>query len=174
MPKVKSKRVGFVLDMTPMVDVAFLLLTFFMLTTQFRPPEAVSVSLPASHSDNKLPESNILTVSVGKDNSIFLGVENYKTREAIFSQVIQPRLIEANFSDAAIADSMKSFRLTEGFQVTPDNIEKMIINARLANPKLRPVIRADIEADYEAIDIVIKAFRKTNMPVFNLITNLEG
>jgi len=174
MPKVKSKRVGFVLDMTPMVDVAFLLLTFFMLTTQFRPPEAVSVSLPASHSDNKLPESNILTVSVGKDNSIFLGVENYKTRERIFVQVIQPRLVEANYSDPAISDSLKSFRLTEGFQVQPENLEKMIINARLANPKLRPVIRADVEADYEAIDIVIKAFKKTNMPVFNLITNLEG
>ncbi len=174
MPKVKSKRVGFVLDMTPMVDVAFLLLTFFMLTTQFRPPEVVSVSLPASHSDNKLPESNILTISVGKDNSIYLGVENYTTRERIFARVIQPRLIEANYSDGAINDSLKSFRLTEGFQVKPENLEKMIINARLANPKLRPVIRADIDADFEAIDVVIKAFKKTNMPVFNLITSLEG
>ncbi len=41
MSRIKSKRIGFRIDMTPMVDVAFLLLTFFMLTTKFRPPEVV-------------------------------------------------------------------------------------------------------------------------------------
>jgi len=174
MPKVKSKRVGFVLDMTPMVDVAFLLLTFFMLTTQFRPPEVVSVSLPSAHSDNKLPDSNILTVSVGKDNTIFMGVDSQPARVGIFERVIRKRLVDAGYSDAAIADSLKTFKVHDGFQVRPENLEKMIINARLANPRLRPVIRADIDADYQAIDVVIKAFKKTNMPIFNLITNLEG
>ncbi|MGH7454076.1 MAG: ExbD/TolR family protein, partial [bacterium] len=45
MPKIKKARVGIKLDMTPMVDVAFLLLTFFMLTTQFKPTEDVTVEL---------------------------------------------------------------------------------------------------------------------------------
>ncbi|ACF14781.1 conserved hypothetical protein [Chloroherpeton thalassium ATCC 35110] len=174
MPKIKSKRVGFVLDMTPMVDVAFLLLTFFMLTTQFRPPEVVSVSLPGSHSDNKLPDSDILTVSVGKDNAIYMGVDSQPARVGIFERVIRQNLVGAGYSDAAIEDSLKSFKLNDGFEVRPENLEKMIINARLSNPKLRPVIRADVDADYQAIDVVIKAFKKTNMPIFNLITNLEG
>ena len=43
MPKIKQARVAIRIDMTPMVDVAFLLLTFFMLTTQFRPPEDMTI-----------------------------------------------------------------------------------------------------------------------------------
>lgn len=173
MPKVKKRRLGYALDMTAMVDVAFLLLTFFMLTTQFRPPEPVPVSLPGSHSDNKLPESNILTVSVGKDNAIFLGVDSQPAREGIFNKVILKDLEQAGMSEKDIQDSLQRFKLTEGFKVAPENLEKMIINARLSNPMLRPVIRADVDAEYEAIDLVIKAFKKTNMPVFNLITNME-
>ena len=61
MPKIKKGRIGIKIDMTPMVDVAFLLLTFFMLTTQFRPPEDVSVIIPSSHSAIKLPETDVMT-----------------------------------------------------------------------------------------------------------------
>ena len=63
MPKFKKPRVNVRVDMTPMVDVAFLLLTFFMLTTQFRPPEEVEIVLPSSHSAIKLPESNVMLIS---------------------------------------------------------------------------------------------------------------
>ena len=56
MPKFKPHRQGVRIDMTPLVDVAFLLLTFFMLTTQFKPPEEVVIELPSSHSEFKLPE----------------------------------------------------------------------------------------------------------------------
>lgn len=173
MPKVKKRRLGYTLDMTPMVDVAFLLLTFFMLTTQFRPPEALPVSLPSSHSDNKLPESNILTVSIGKDNSIYLGVDSQPARLGIFDRVIKKELEDKGISSAEIEKEREKFKLTDGFKVEPDNLEKMIINARLSNPMLRPVIRADVDAEFESIDLVIKAFKKTNMPVFNLITNME-
>ena len=64
--KPKKGRVNVRIDMTPMVDVAFLLLTFFMLTTQFHPASDVEVVLPDSHSAIKLPESDIITVSVTK------------------------------------------------------------------------------------------------------------
>ena len=57
------------MDMTPMVDVAFLLLTFFMLTTQFRPPEEVQITLPSSHSAFKLPESHVMTLMVVLSNA---------------------------------------------------------------------------------------------------------
>ena len=45
------------IDMTPMVDVAFLLLIFFMTTTQFKPPEKVAITLPASKSEIQVPET---------------------------------------------------------------------------------------------------------------------
>src|SRR5207249_7399375 len=60
----KKRRIGISIDMTPMVDVAFLLLIFFMCTTQFKPPDKDKITLPESRSDTKSPESDIITVAV--------------------------------------------------------------------------------------------------------------
>jgi biopolymer transport protein ExbD len=66
----KLKRVGIKIDMTPMVDVAFLLLIFFMSTSQFDPPQKVPISIPDSHSNLKVPESDVLILGISKDNQI--------------------------------------------------------------------------------------------------------
>ncbi len=73
--KRKRKRVGVHLDMTPMVDVAFLLLTFFMLTTQFKPPEEVEIELPTSHAEVKMPGTDLVTVTVAADGRVYLAAE---------------------------------------------------------------------------------------------------
>jgi biopolymer transport protein ExbD len=66
----KLKRIGIKIDMTPMVDVAFLLLIFFMSTSQFDPPQKVPISLPDSHSNLKVPESDVLILGISKDNEL--------------------------------------------------------------------------------------------------------
>jgi biopolymer transport protein ExbD len=66
----KMKRIGIKIDMTPLVDVAFLLLIFFMSTSQFDPPQKVPVSLPDSHSNLKVPESDVFVLSITKDNQL--------------------------------------------------------------------------------------------------------
>ena len=66
----KLRRIGIKIDMTPMVDVAFLLLIFFMSTSQFDPPQKVPITIPDSHSNLKVPESDVMTIGVGKDNQI--------------------------------------------------------------------------------------------------------
>jgi biopolymer transport protein ExbD len=66
----KGKRVGIKIDMTPFVDVAFLLLIFFMTTTSFKPPEPVQVQLPSSHVEIQVPESNVLVLTVGRDGEL--------------------------------------------------------------------------------------------------------
>ena len=71
----KPKRASLRLDMTAMVDVAFLLLTFFMLTTQFKPPDEVEIDLPSSHAEVKLPGTNIMTITVAPDSRIFIAEE---------------------------------------------------------------------------------------------------
>src|SRR2546427_12521774 len=60
----KKRRIGIAIDMTPMVDVAFLLLIFFMCTTQFKPPDKDKITLPESNSESKSPESDIITIAV--------------------------------------------------------------------------------------------------------------
>ncbi len=72
MSKIKKARVGVTLDMTAMVDVAFLLLIFYMSTTQFKPPESVDVKLPESHANLKVPETNVLILYVTDAGEVFI------------------------------------------------------------------------------------------------------
>lgn len=68
-------RAGIRIDMTPMVDVAFLLLIFFMSTTQFRPPEQVAVALPTSTSEIHVPEANTIILTVNREGKFFISSE---------------------------------------------------------------------------------------------------
>ena len=66
-----SRRMGTRIDMTPLVDVAFLLLTFFMLTTTFSLPQVLEINLPPSESRSEVSESSLLLIRVVKDGRIF-------------------------------------------------------------------------------------------------------
>ena len=68
----RKKRIGIAIDMTPFVDIAFLLLIFFMTTTSFKPPEPVEVKLPSSHSEFKVPESDVLVLYVAASGELAL------------------------------------------------------------------------------------------------------
>jgi len=81
MAKKHAKRIAVRIDMTPMVDVAFLLLIFFMSTTQFKPPEEVAVVLPESSSEIKVPETGIIVITVNKTGKIFIGDESGQAGE---------------------------------------------------------------------------------------------
>jgi biopolymer transport protein ExbD len=73
----KKRRVGIRIDMTPMVDVAFLLLTFFMLTTAFSRPQSMEINLPPSETKVEVAESNLLTLRIMEDGTIYwnMGIE---------------------------------------------------------------------------------------------------
>ena len=152
MPKFKTSRVGVRMDMTPMVDVAFLLLTFFMLTTQFRPPEEVEIILPSSHSEFKLPESDVMLVTLSKDNRIFLGFDSQVMTGRIFGQ---------------------QNRLRAGVEVTIKELGDFLVRARMAKPKLRTVVKGDKDAEYGIAEDVMNILQKTNITRFNLVTDLE-
>jgi biopolymer transport protein ExbD len=140
------------MDMTPMVDVAFLLLTFFMLTTSFRPPEEVQIILPSSHSAFKLPESDVMTVTLSKDSRIFLGFDSPKLAGKIFG-----------------AEN----RLRSAIEVTTKELPDMLIRARIADPKLRTVVKGDVDAEYGVAEDVMDILQKTNITRFNLVTDLK-
>ena len=69
--RVKKKRVGVRIDMTPMVDVAFLLLIFFMVTTVFRRPLAMEVNMPEPDAKVEVAESNVMTIFVDQEEALF-------------------------------------------------------------------------------------------------------
>jgi biopolymer transport protein ExbD len=78
-----KKRIGISIDMTPMVDVAFLLLIFFMTTTSFKPPEQVSVVLPGSKSEIHVPETSTIIVTVNKTGEIYMSDENLLSTQQV-------------------------------------------------------------------------------------------
>lgn len=86
MPKVKLPRNAPSLDMTPMVDLAFLLVTFFMLTAKFRTNEAVQILPPSSHSEKILPE-NIMQVTVDTAGRIFFSLDGRDVRRDLLTQM---------------------------------------------------------------------------------------
>lgn len=75
--KKKIRRLGIHIDMTPMVDIAFLLLTFFMLTSVFRRPQTMEINMPPKDVEVEVGESNLLTLRVISDGAIFwnMGIE---------------------------------------------------------------------------------------------------
>ena len=152
MPRIKVRRVGIRIDMTPLVDIAFLLLTFFMMTTQFKPLEEVEIILPSSHSEFKLPESDVMTINISEDGRIFLGFDSQILRERLFG--------EEN-------------KLKPSIEVPKNQLANLLIKARTANPKLRTVIKGDRRAEYGIAEDVMNILQKTKITRFNLVTNLS-
>ncbi|HTR80821.1 MAG TPA: biopolymer transporter ExbD [Bacteroidota bacterium] len=72
--KKKRRRIGVRIDMTPMVDIAFLLLTFFMLTTTMNKPLAMEINLPPGEAKVDVPASNLLTLRVAENGDVFWNI----------------------------------------------------------------------------------------------------
>lgn len=87
MPKLKMPKSSPALDMTPMVDLAFLLVTFFMLTAQFRPEETVVVDTPSSMSQSPIPVDNMMTIVVDSTGKVYWDMTDMKVRFAVLKEL---------------------------------------------------------------------------------------
>ncbi|MEO8068854.1 MAG: biopolymer transporter ExbD [Flavobacteriales bacterium] len=89
MPKIKMPRSSPALDMTPMVDLAFLLVTFFMLTAQFRPEDAAAVDTPSSMSTSPIPLDGLMTITVDSTGRIFWDLTEKPVRIAVLEKMAE-------------------------------------------------------------------------------------
>ncbi len=87
MPKVKIPRKSVAIDMTPMVDMAFLLVTFFILTAAFKPDEPVTVSKPVSITDSLKEPINRIEVTVSEDGRVFFDMSNKDNRASLIKHM---------------------------------------------------------------------------------------
>ena len=146
----KKRRIGISIDMTPMVDVAFLLLIFFMTTTQFQPPERDRIDLPKSSSEAKSPESEIITIAVTKEPKITV---IYKTHTA---------------------DGMEEKRILINPATLTTDLGPALQHARAANPAARVIVKMDKDAHYGIVADMVAGLQQANATRFNVQTNLKG
>ena len=142
----KKRRIGISIDMTPMVDVAFLLLIFFMTTTQFKPPEKDKITLPESNSEAKSPESQIITLSVTSAPTVRLIFRKGGEEQ---QQEIAPEALKTDLSGWLTA-------------------------ARSANPSARVIVKMDKDAPYGIMADMMQALQDAKAPRFNVQTELAG
>ena len=149
----RMRRIGVSIDMTPMVDVAFLLLIFFMCTTQFKPPEKDKITLPESNSEAKSPESDIITIAVTspkpENGNVSLVRVIYRAGGQEVSKLIAPDAVKTELPD-------------------------VLTRARSANPMARMIVKMDKDASYGIMADMMSALQTANAPRFNVQTDLEG
>jgi len=155
-----KRRVNIVLDMTPMVDIAFLLLIFYMATTQFKPPEQKQVSLPVSRSERELPKTNYITVTVTAEDSIFV------------DYIIKTRVEDPNTGDS-ITVPKREYRDADYYTVG-SVINEMRVNAAKQGIKdLFIILKADRTANFGTVEKIMKNLQESKLSSFQVITDVE-
>jgi len=200
MAKIKMKKKSTSTDMTAMCDVAFLLLTFFILTATAKVPEALPVDTPASTVQTKLPETDLATITIGK-GKVFYDLKGREVRKRTL------QLMGDKYGIKFTQDEMDKFALMEGFGVpiqslsqiiamksadrskadqpgvpkdSLDNqLKEWIYNSRIANienndKELQIAIKGDAKEEYPAIRKVMDILQDQKINSFSLVTGLRG
>lgn len=191
MPKHKPARKAPSIDMTAMCDVAFLLLTFFMLTAKAKPAETVVIDTPSSISETKLPDAGTLTILVGKDGKIFLDMTGQHTRMSLIDDISnrfslgltdEEKLRFANLGSFGVphsqlkkyidlAPSERAAFVSTGIPVDTADINKSeladwIHNARLAQFRMKQ--EGKVKDEYV---MIVKADKDTPYPAVQKVIN---
>jgi biopolymer transport protein ExbD len=146
----KKRRVGIRIDMTPMVDIAFLLLIFYMATTQFKPPEARAVELPKSHSQIQLPDKDVINITVTKYDSIYVDM--------------------VAKAEVEIDGQMVTTTARSVFTVDKNTVAQQINRSRAKNLRALVVIKADKRASFGIMQDVMKSMQENSLERFLIIT----
>ena len=203
MPKIKLHTKSPHVDMTPMVDLFSVVLTFLMLTTTMRQPEPAPVDTPFSISDKTAPDANIMTLLLSKDSRVFLNIDNGRDTSFHFKGKIltemgkrynvtftpeEVKQFEALPSSFGLPiQNLKSFLDTKDAKVrasleekgmpmdsTDNQLAYWILVTRQINPAVQACIKGDNDAPFPVVKKVLDILQDKNVNRFNLITNLKA
>jgi len=200
MGRAKLPRKSTNIDMTAMCDVAFLLLSFFILATKFKPPEALTVVTPSSVSTKVAPEKDVVMVIIDKDGKVYLSVSEANQSE-------KKEMIEAintsknlNLSDAeknnfvripnayigAPFSQLKSYLdkdpaslqnvVKPGIPAVDSTNNEMIDWFKAAadafqGKKMNVLVKGDDASKYPSLQGVIIALKKNDLMKFQVVTS---
>ena len=194
-PKIPRKSTN--IDMTAMCDVAFLLLSFFILTTKFKPTEAITVTTPSSVAAKAAPDKDLVLVTIDKNGKVFLSMDDEQKKEFIANTLNTTKNLGidvAAFKKAAFVGApfsqLKSFlqipeenRKGDGLPGIPIDSTKgqnelvewmRLVNDAYQGKKMNLLLKGDNLAKYPSFKGVVDAFKKNDFLKFQMITNPES
>lgn len=197
MGRAKIKRGSTNIDMTAMCDVAFLLLSFFILTTKFKPAEAVEVVTPSSVASKAAPQTNAFQVSITKEGKVFIQMSDDMKGDVIDELNTAKNL---NLSSQDIKLFKQSLfvgtplsQLTQFIRIKPEDLHNVKlpgiptdstnnefqawVNAAVnayRDRKINFLIKGDNNSKYSTFRDVINSFKKNEVFKYQLVTNPEG
>jgi len=202
MPKIKLPTKSPHIDMTPMVDLFSVVLTFLMLTATMRQNEPANVDTPFSISEKPTPDFNALTLLLSKDDKVFINFDNgqdtiLQYRPKILAEMGKRYNIE--FTPAELRefekyptaigvpiDKMKEFLNTREMKERTalqtgipldsayNQLALWLLFARQVNPNIQACIKGDAKTAFPIVQKVLDIMQEKNVNKFNLITSLEG
>ena len=201
MARVKVPRKSTHIDMTAMCDVAFLLLTFFILTAKPRPQDPIPVDIPSSSVEVAIPDENVLLLTIGDGGKVFYTVDGADVRKQTLLQMGEKYKInftpeeQNKFMSTTIfgvpIGSLKQFLALDGndkknykqpgipYDTTANNElsdwirESRKVNASIKSKALMISIKGDNKEKYPAVQKLIAILQKQKVNKFSLITSLR-
>jgi biopolymer transport protein ExbD len=201
MPSVRLPKKSTDTDMTPFVDIAFLILTFFIMATKFKPPEPVEITTPNSVSSQPLPENDAVLIAIDKDDKVYFSVFSEKD-PTVFDKIISALNTSLNLGltpaemgnfrkTASVGVPFKSLKSLlaipaedhknvkqEGIPVkdsATNELVRWIAEAQRAfqGKVLKYLIKGDAHSKYPTFEAVISALKRNEQFKYNLITAPE-
>ncbi|WP_139421982.1 ExbD/TolR family protein [Chryseobacterium scophthalmum] len=198
MARIKPKRHGVVTDMTAMCDVTFLLLTFFIMTTQFKKPDVEQIKPPSSISEKLLPDASLMTINATPDGKFyFQPVENATERLQLLKKMGEK--YNVTFDDKQKAsfqkvqsigvpmnqlrsyldlpeDEQKSYKSPTGVPMDSTNkqLTDWVQQSLSVNPEYKLAIKGDVTTKYPKVKALFEGLRDIKFLNFWLITSQEG
>lgn len=204
MPSVHIVKKSTATDMTPFVDVAFLILTFFIMATKFKPPEAVEIKTPGSVSARDLPENDAILINIDTANRVFFTVLAEKDK-SIPADILKKvgTIRSLTFTPEQIQNYQKTYAVGVPFtqlnsllnsppegQSIPaepgipvmDTLDNQLVTWIQASKevyadrggKLKYLIKGDSKSKYPTFEAVVSALKKNDEFKYNLVTSLEN
>jgi biopolymer transport protein ExbD len=202
MPKIKLPTKSPHIDMTPMVDLFSVVLTFLMLTTTMRQPEPAPVDTPYSISEKPTPDYNVMTFLLSKDDKVFINFDNgpdtlLKFRPKILTEMGKhysieftpeelrefekypssigvPMLKMKEFLSAKDSKQKAVFQTGVPMDSTDNQLANWILYTRQVNPAINACIKGDLKTGFPTVEKVLDILQDKNVNKFMLITSLEA
>lgn len=201
MPKAKIQKKSTDTDMTPFVDVAFLILAFFIMATKFKPAEPVPIDTPNSVSSQVMPDNNAVMVSIDKDNKVYFSIFSKSNPQLGKDLILKAAELKgmpldpsdvAKYQDGSMIgmpfNKLKGYLtlpvaqqekvVQDGIPVTDslnNELVQWIAAAKqvFAGEQLKYLVKGDGASKYPAFRSIIDAMKRNDEQKYNLVTMPE-